>query len=121
MMDDDFAYLTTTGRRSGEPHEIEIWYSLSGDTLWMLAGGRDGSDWVRNLRADPSCRIRLGSDGVEREALASFPEGTEESAAREALFEKYQPRVDHSLERWRTEALVVALNLGGVPSRTPPR
>ncbi|MEO3777495.1 hypothetical protein ABGB16_11740 [Micromonospora sp. B11E3] len=27
MPPDDFAYLTTTGRRSGRPHTIEIWYA----------------------------------------------------------------------------------------------
>ena len=26
-MADDYCYLTTTGRRSGRPHRIEIWYA----------------------------------------------------------------------------------------------
>lgn len=42
--DDDFCYLTTTGRRSGRSHTIEIWFALSGHTLYLLSGGRDRSD-----------------------------------------------------------------------------
>ena len=28
LADEDFCYLTTTGRVTGRPHEIEIWFSL---------------------------------------------------------------------------------------------
>ena len=51
--DDDYCYLTTRGRVTGNDHEIEIWYARDGDTLYLLAGAGDASDWVRNLQADP--------------------------------------------------------------------
>ena len=51
--EDDFCYLTTRGRVTGEPHEIEIWFAIHGDTLYLLAGAGDRSDWVRNLRGRP--------------------------------------------------------------------
>ena len=28
LADEDFAYLTTIGRRSGKQHTIEIWFAL---------------------------------------------------------------------------------------------
>jgi hypothetical protein len=31
--DDDFCYLTTTGRVTGRSQTIEIWFALDGDTL----------------------------------------------------------------------------------------
>src|SRR6185312_13518616 len=34
----DYCYITTTGRRSGKPHTIEIWFALDGRTLYLLAG-----------------------------------------------------------------------------------
>ena len=34
--DEDFCYLTTTGRVTGLPREIEIWFALQGATLYML-------------------------------------------------------------------------------------
>jgi hypothetical protein len=33
--DDDFCYVTTRGRISGEPHEIEIWFARHGSTLFL--------------------------------------------------------------------------------------
>jgi hypothetical protein len=54
---ESFCYLTTTGRVSGEPREIEIWFGLEGETLYMLSGGRERSDWVKNLRREPAVRV----------------------------------------------------------------
>lgn len=61
---EEFCYLTTTGRVTGRPHEIEIWFSLVPETrtLYMLAGGRDASDWVKNLRRDPDVKIRVAGE-----------------------------------------------------------
>jgi deazaflavin-dependent oxidoreductase (nitroreductase family) len=63
-MDDEgtapFCYLTTTGRVSGRPHTIEIWFALRDRTLYLLSGGRDRSDWVRNLLAHPEVTVRIG-------------------------------------------------------------
>ena len=58
-----FCYLTTTGRVTGRPHEIEIWFALAVDDpshLAMMAGGGMHSDWVRNLAKLPEATIRIG-------------------------------------------------------------
>src|SRR5690606_11478240 len=47
-----YAYLTTTGRRTGQPHRIEIWFGVDEGRMYLLAGGRERSDWVRNLLAN---------------------------------------------------------------------
>jgi deazaflavin-dependent oxidoreductase (nitroreductase family) len=111
---DDFCYLNTRGRVSGEPHEIEIWFALdssgAGSTLYLLSGGRDASDWVRNLQAEPSVTVRVRD--VTYDATARVVEaGTDEDArARRLVFEKYQPR-SGGLESWRDSALPVALDV----------
>src|SRR5437762_12235586 len=51
--DEDFCYLTTTGRVSGKAHTIEIWFALHDNTVYMLSGGGEKSDWVKNLRHQP--------------------------------------------------------------------
>ena len=109
-MDDDFCYLTTTGRRTGQPHRIEIWYARAGDTLYLLAGGGRRSDWVRNLEAAPAVTVELG--GTTSPASARILDGaSEESEARRLVFEKYQPRYDGDLTSWRATALPVAVDL----------
>ena len=54
----------TTGRRSGRPHRIEIWYAGAGTTLYLLAGGGRRSDWVQNLVANPDASIEVDNQVV---------------------------------------------------------
>jgi deazaflavin-dependent oxidoreductase (nitroreductase family) len=109
LEDESFAYLTTTGRRTGRSHRIEIWFGLDGGILYLLSGGGDRSDWVRNLRANPSVRVEVG--GVDRPARARVVHDPHEDAtARRLLAAKYQGwREGGSLSTWARTALVVAI------------
>jgi deazaflavin-dependent oxidoreductase (nitroreductase family) len=108
--DDDFCYLTTRGRRTGRPHEIEIWFALAGRTLYLLSGGGDRSDWVRNLRAQPAVTIRL-RDTTYAATARVVDDADESERGRDLVFEKYQPRYSGSLERWRRESLLIAIDV----------
>jgi deazaflavin-dependent oxidoreductase (nitroreductase family) len=116
MAGDDYCYLTTTGRRTGRPHEIEIWYAASDDgrTLYLLAGAGRGSDWVRNVEADPACTVRIGSrDAPLRHARARIldRDDADDPIARTLVFDKFQPRNRGDLADWRERSLPVALVL----------
>jgi deazaflavin-dependent oxidoreductase (nitroreductase family) len=110
--DDDFCYLTTRGRVTGDPHEIEIWFALDGATLYMLSGGGEQSDWVRNLQAEAGVTVRVREHTYEATARV-LESGTEEDArARRLVYEKFQPRYSGSLDNWRERSLPVALDVG---------
>lgn len=86
---DGVCHLQTTGRTSGRPRTIEIWFATDGERIYMLAGGRHRAHWVRNLVADPHVRVRIG--GVALEGTARVIEGEErEPLARRLLAAKYQ-------------------------------
>jgi len=104
-----FAYLTTTGRRSGRPHRIEIWFALEGGTIYLLAGGRDGADWVRNAIATPAVSIELGDEIRVGTARVLAPATDEDALARRLLVEKYRSRED-DLASWGRTALPVAID-----------
>jgi len=53
-----YLYLTTRGRRSGIPREIEIWFTERDGGLYVIAE-YDSSNWVQNLLADPKVQVRL--------------------------------------------------------------
>jgi deazaflavin-dependent oxidoreductase (nitroreductase family) len=55
----EFLYLTTTGRRTGQPREIEIWFTACDGRYYVVAEHREQAQWVRNLRADPRVRVRV--------------------------------------------------------------
>lgn len=75
--------LTATGRRSGQPREVELYAFPDGERL-VIVGSRGGSPidprWAENLRAEPRATIRRGrvvtsvrarevESGEERERL----------------------------------------------------
>jgi deazaflavin-dependent oxidoreductase (nitroreductase family) len=113
----DYAYLTTTGRVTGRPHEIEIWFALHAGTVYVLSGGGDRSDWVRNLVADPSVTLRIGDDVRATSALV-VTDTEELELARGVLVEKYQPRYSGDLTTWRARSLPVAITWDDEPARS---
>ena len=57
-----FLYLTTTGRKTGKPHKVEIWF-VAGDGKYYLVSERGGrSHWVQNLESDPKISFSVGKD-----------------------------------------------------------
>lgn len=111
----DFCYLTTTGRRSGHPHTIEIWFGLDEDHVYLLSGGGDASDWVRNLRANPTVGLRLGDhDMIAKARVVDDPR--EDQLARSLLVEKYSPRYEGDLAEWGRTGLPVAIDLPTQPA-----
>lgn len=61
-------YLTTIGRRTGLPREIEIWFVESDGKLYLLAEKFREAHWVQNIECNPHVKVRL--DGREAEARA---------------------------------------------------
>jgi deazaflavin-dependent oxidoreductase (nitroreductase family) len=110
VADEEFCYLTTTGRVTGRPHTIEIWFAVAGGRVYLLSGGGDRSDWVRNLLADPRVVLRVG--GQEGPATAGLvADAAEEATARRLLAAKYQDWSEgEPLSGWATTALLVALD-----------
>jgi deazaflavin-dependent oxidoreductase (nitroreductase family) len=55
-------YLTTRGRKSGNPHEIEIWFGVHGPSLYLISGNGPTAHWYMNLVADPQVSVRIEGD-----------------------------------------------------------
>ena len=107
--DEDYCYLTTTGRVSGAPREIEIWFALQGRTLYMLSGGGERSDWVRNLLREPAVTVRIG--GITEAGRARVVDDPgEDEKARTLVYDKYTARYSGDLKNWRRTALPVAVD-----------
>ena len=109
LADLDYCYLTTTGRRTGQPHRIEIWFALSDGRVYLLSGGGARSDWVRNLIEAPEVRLEIG--GEERATTARVvTDPGEDAEARQLLTEKYRPRYRGDLTEWGRTSLPVAVD-----------
>jgi deazaflavin-dependent oxidoreductase (nitroreductase family) len=108
---EDFCYVTTTGRVSGRPHEIEIWFAAEESTLYLLSGGGGRSDWVKNMRTHPQVTVRISQSTFTGHARIVIDE-QEDHLARRLLAAKYQRwREGRPLSDWARTALPVAIDL----------
>jgi deazaflavin-dependent oxidoreductase (nitroreductase family) len=109
--DPQFCYVTTRGRVTGNPHEIEIWFAREprADTIYMLSGGGDRSDWVRNIVANAEVMVRIGDQTFEGKGRVVDASSDEDAFARRVVGDKYGRAPD--LRRWLREAVPVAIDL----------
>lgn len=64
----EYLYLTTLGRITGEPREIEIWFVESKGNFYILAEHFHDAQWVKNIARNPRVRVRLGDQQFEATA-----------------------------------------------------
>ncbi|WP_339384643.1 nitroreductase/quinone reductase family protein [Nocardia veterana] len=65
MHRDRLVLLTTTGRRTGNPHTTPMMFHRDGDRLLVVAsnvGAPNHPDWYLNLVADPAVTVELADD-----------------------------------------------------------
>lgn len=64
----DYLYLTTIGRITGQPREIEIWFVEYQGMLYILAEHFRDAQWVKNIERNPRVQIRIGTRQSEATA-----------------------------------------------------
>jgi deazaflavin-dependent oxidoreductase (nitroreductase family) len=113
----EFGYLSTIGRRSGQWHTIEIWYAQRGGVIYLMSGGGEQSDWVRNLLANPQVLWRMGGpreltvDGAVPAEARPVRDPDEEAAVRLLLAARYQGwQQGDELSTWARTAMVLAVH-----------
>ena len=89
LTNEDYCYVTTTGRISGRPHEIEIWFDINENSIYLLSGGGNKSDWVKNLQKEAHVTVRIAKHAFPGIARIVKDEA-EEMMARHMLAAKYQ-------------------------------
>jgi len=109
---EEYAYLTTRGRRSGRPHTVELWFAPVGTSIWMIAGGGPSADWVANLLAAPAVTVRIGGRTFRGRARTEAGDVGEAALARRLLAARYQGWEEgRDLSDWAASALAVAVDL----------
>jgi deazaflavin-dependent oxidoreductase (nitroreductase family) len=70
FMAESFLYLTTTGRTTGQPRELEIWFVEHDGRYYLCAQNRERAQWVKNLEADPKLSFTVGTRDDRESQLA---------------------------------------------------
>lgn len=86
-----YLYLTTIGRVTGQPREIEIWFVESTGNLYILAERFHDAQWVKNIERNPRVLVRLGQKQFEATARVLDSERDRETwlTAQRLAREKY--------------------------------
>ena len=110
LAQEEYCYLTTTGRVSRRPHEIEIWFGTQNNTLYLLSGN-ERSDWVKNLLKEPTVTVRIVNNTFAGTARV-VSDKEEELKARYLIAEKYQEWEEgKTLSQWAQTALPIAIDV----------
>ena len=105
---EQFAYLTTIGRKSGKPHTVELWFALADGEIYLSHEGAT-TDWMRNLASNGRVSIRVG--GANLEADAEIPEESIAiKAGKRSLYEKYYgPASEATIDDWFELSKIIKL------------
>lgn len=60
VADKQVLYLATIGRTTGLPREIEIWFVVCCERLYLFAETGEAAGWVKNIRRNPEVTVRIG-------------------------------------------------------------
>ncbi len=116
-----YVWLTTAGRRTGQPRTVELWFLLEGAAMYFLAGGGESASWVRNSVAQPEVRVRLGGGTYRGRARAPDPGSDEDQRARRGIAGKYEAWTEgRPMSRWARTSFCLAVDLVGPDAGPPP-
>jgi hypothetical protein len=110
--DTENCYLGTIGRVSGRTHEVEIWFGVVGDVLYMI-NGSGAADWYLNALANPSVTMRIDADmrvGIAR----PVQDPSERRSVGELMGAKYpwegDPSIGLTFEAWCFDVPLLAVD-----------
>ena len=106
--------ITTTGRRSGQPRRIEIWFHLL-DADLFISGLPGPRGWLANLIANPRFTFHL-KESVQMDIPATAMPITEEARRREVFTKIAERRRDGramDVDAWVEGSPLVQVELHG--------
>jgi len=103
-----YIYLTTTGRNSGKPHTVELWFAYSEGKLYLSHEGAY-TDWMKNIEKNEKVSARI--EEVRFTGRAKIVgEGTSREQGKKALYEKYyKPASKAVIDDWFSLSTVIEL------------
>ena len=108
VKDRKYIHVTTIGRKTGKPHEVELWFALADGKIYLSHEG-ERTDWMKNAAKNRAVGVKIGS--VRFDATAKILKaGSARDAGAKALYEKYyKPATKEVIDDWFSLSTVVEL------------
>jgi deazaflavin-dependent oxidoreductase (nitroreductase family) len=105
-------YLGTIGRVSGRTHEVEIWFGVVDDVLYLI-NGSGAADWYRNALANPHVTVRI-DDETWAGAARPVTDAAERRRVGELMGAKYpwdgDPSIGLTFDAWCFDVPALAVS-----------
>lgn len=95
-MPEIFLYLTTIGRKTGNPHKIEIWFVEHEDCYFLCSEYPKKSDWIKNSLKMPQVSFYIAEKGQEVSAQKGRTSVVEDEAIIVLLKQKFDAKYNWS-------------------------
>ena len=105
---EQFAYMTTIGRKSGRSHTVELWFALADGKIYLSHEGA-ATDWMRNISSNSRVSVKVGGVNVEAEAVI-LNGGIAIKAGQRSLYEKYYGQApEATIDDWFELSKIIEL------------
>lgn len=102
-------HVTTTGRKTRNPHTVELWFAVSNGKVYLSHEGSE-TDWMKNIENNDEISFEIGGKNFRGRARL-LENGTEEAwEAQVALYEKYYGKAAKEIiEDWFSLSRLAAI------------
>jgi hypothetical protein len=110
VADKKYIYLTTRGRKTGNPHTVELWFAVAGKKIYLSHEGAY-TDWMKNILVDGRVEFKIGK--IHAIGNARIAEGGEVfELGKHALYLKYYGEADEdTINDWFSESTIIKIDV----------
>ena len=108
VADEKYIYLTTIGRRTGNPHTVELWFADTGGKIYLSHEGKY-TDWMRNIIKDDHVAFRI-RDIMFKGIARIVKNGNVFEVGKHALYFKYYGKArEDIINDWFSESTIIEI------------
>jgi len=110
VADEKYIYLATKGRKTGNPHTVELWFAIAGKKIYLSHEGAY-TDWMKNILEDSRVKFKIGK--IQLKGNARIAKGGEAfELGKHALYLKYYGKADEdTINDWFSESTMIEISM----------
>ena len=110
VADEKYIYLTTKGRKTGNPHTVELWFAVAGNKIYLSHEGAF-TDYMKNILKDNRVEFKIGK--TQLKGNARIVKGGEAfELGKHALYLKYYGKAtEDTINDWFSESTIIEISM----------
>ena len=113
VADEKYIFLTTRGRKTGNPHTVELWFAIAEMEIYLSHEGAY-TDWMKNILEDNRVEFKIGK--IQFRGNARIDESGEAfESGKHALYLKYYGKADEdTINDWFSDSTIIEISMIGM-------